>query len=68
MKFLQIRIQNIEEIKTVIIDNLERSRHKISAVKHSMQCAACSDKHSAIKLLEKAVEEIDEAWKEISLI
>ena len=47
MKFLQIRINNIEEIKTVIIDNLERSRHKILAVTHSLDCETCKDINTA---------------------
>ena len=58
----------MEEIKTVIIDNLERSRHKILAVNHSLDCDKCKDKDSAKKLLTKAVEDIDEAWKNLALI
>ena len=68
MKFLQIRINNIEEIKTVIIDNLERSRHKIIAVNHSLDCETCKDINTAKKMLSKAVEDIDEAWKNLALI
>ena len=68
MKFLQIRISNFEEAKTAIFDNLERSRHKISAVIHSLQCVPCNDKQSAIKLLERAKDEIDDAWKSLMII
>lgn len=68
MKFLQIRISNIEEIKTVVIDNLEQSRHKISAVIHSFDCKSCNDIESAKKLLIKSVENLDEAWKNLALI